>query len=205
MFAKPFEGSVIRSDRLDGIGELFERHGGGVHTIKHFPGKHDALHVADVSGFDLKADGETRQGIGVSHSGSEAAGTFEKSTERTPGQLTDRVAQLFSTDNPEKGDEQAEERWASRTSIVAGMRNGPTFVGVGLLDLSGRLPTLPHTCACSTIGAEGLNFRVRDGNGWDPLAMVTQHLVASSTEADATELVLLSLCCQELLAEYLNN
>lgn len=88
---------------------------------------------------------------------------------------------------------------------VAGMRKGPTFMGLGLLDLSGRLPTLPHTCACSTIGAEGLNFRVRDGNGWDPLAMVTQHLVVSSTEADATELVLLSLCCQELLAEYLNN
>ena len=101
--------------------------------------------------------------------------------------------------------EQAEAHWTSRTSIVAGMRKGPTFVGLGLLDLSGRLPTLPHTCACSTIGAEGLNFRVRDGNGWDPLAMVTQHLVASSTEADATELVLLSLCCQELLAEYLNN
>ena len=26
----------------------------------------------------------------------------------------------------------------------------------------------------STIGAEGLNFRVRDGNGWDPLAMATR-------------------------------
>ena len=75
------------------------------------------------------------------------------------------------------------------------MRKGPTFAGLGLLDLSGRLPTLPHTCACSTIGAEGLNFRVRDGNGWDPLAMVTQQSVASSTEADATELVLLSLWC----------
>lgn len=62
---------------------------------------------------------------------------------------------------------------------VAGMRKGPTFMGLGLLDLSGRLPTLPHTCACSTIGAEGLNFRVRDGNGWDPLAMVTQHLLSA--------------------------
>ena len=43
-----------------------------------------------------------------------------------------------------------------------------------LLELIGRCPTLPHTCACSTIGAEGLNYRVRDGNGWDPLAMITQ-------------------------------
>src|SRR5207247_7134698 len=38
----------------------------------------------------------------------------------------------------------------------------------------GNFRTLPHTRACSTIGAEGLNFRVRDGNGWVPLAMVTQ-------------------------------
>jgi hypothetical protein len=40
--------------------------------------------------------------------------------------------------------------------------------------LIGRLPTLPHTCACSTIGAERLNFRVRDGNGWGPLARITR-------------------------------
>src|SRR5712691_3134150 len=44
-------------------------------------------------------------------------------------------------------------------------------------DITGQRPTLPHTCACSTIGAEGLNFRVRDGNGWVPLATVTQNLV----------------------------
>ena len=42
--------------------------------------------------------------------------------------------------------------------------------------LIGQLPTLPHSRPCSTIGAEGLNFRVRDGNGCDPLAMVTQKL-----------------------------
>ena len=57
-------------------------------------------------------------------------------------------------------------------------------IGLGLLiELSGRRPTLPHTCACSTIGAERLNFRVRDGNGWDPLAMVTQHLIDRSTSS----------------------
>jgi hypothetical protein len=44
----------------------------------------------------------------------------------------------------------------------------------GFANLIGRRPTLPHTCACSTIGAEGLNFRVRDGNGWDPFATITQ-------------------------------
>src|ERR1700730_16056883 len=45
--------------------------------------------------------------------------------------------------------------------------------------LTGRLPSLPHTRACSTIGAERLNFRVRDGNGWIPLAKVTQNLAPS--------------------------
>ena len=34
-------------------------------------------------------------------------------------------------------------------------------------------PTLPHTFACSTIGPAGLNFRVRDGNGWNPRGMIT--------------------------------
>ena len=41
-------------------------------------------------------------------------------------------------------------------------------------NLIGRRPTLPHTHACSTIGAERLNCRVRDGNGWSPLAITTQ-------------------------------
>ena len=44
------------------------------------------------------------------------------------------------------------------------------------LYLCRQLPTLPHTFACSTIGPAGLNFRVRDGNGWNPLAKVTQNL-----------------------------
>ena len=42
------------------------------------------------------------------------------------------------------------------------------------MDETGRLPTLPHSCLCSTIGAEELNYRVRDGNGWVLLATVTQ-------------------------------
>ncbi len=40
-----------------------------------------------------------------------------------------------------------------------------------------RSPNLPHTCACSTIGPARLNFRVRDGNGWDPRSMVTGKLI----------------------------
>ena len=47
--------------------------------------------------------------------------------------------------------------------------------------LIGRLPTLPHTRACSTIGAERLNFRVRDGNGWDPLAEITRKFAKADS------------------------
>ncbi len=48
------------------------------------------------------------------------------------------------------------------------------------LAFTGRLPTLPHSCLCSTIGAEELNYRVRDGNGWVLLATVTQKLATTS-------------------------
>ena len=36
-----------------------------------------------------------------------------------------------------------------------------------------RRPTLPHTFACSTIGPAGLDFRVRDGNGYFPRGKIT--------------------------------
>ena len=66
---------------------------------------------------------------------------------------------------------------SQKSSITAAIRHqtheSPEFPR-GSLNLIGRRPTLPHTRACSTIGAERLNFRVRDGNGWDPLARITQ-------------------------------
>ena len=34
----------------------------------------------------------------------------------------------------------------------------------------------PTRKPCSTIGSEGLNFRVRDGNGWDPFDKATGKL-----------------------------
>ena len=40
-----------------------------------------------------------------------------------------------------------------------------------------RRPTLPHAPACSTIGAEGLNFQVRNGAGCFPFAMVAETLL----------------------------
>ena len=40
-----------------------------------------------------------------------------------------------------------------------------------------RRPTLPHSYPCSTIGAEELNFRVRNGNGWILFAMTADKAV----------------------------
>ena len=45
-----------------------------------------------------------------------------------------------------------------------------------LLFICRQRPTLPHTFACSTIGPAGLNFRVRDGNGWNPRGNITDKL-----------------------------
>ena len=39
----------------------------------------------------------------------------------------------------------------------------------------GRRPTLPPGFPGSTIGARELNFRVRDGNGWDLPAIITDQ------------------------------
>ena len=39
-----------------------------------------------------------------------------------------------------------------------------------------RCPTLPQGLPCSTIGAERLNFRVRDGTGCFPFAMAAETL-----------------------------
>ena len=49
--------------------------------------------------------------------------------------------------------------------------------GVALLTKYVRLrPTLPHRHQCSTIGAEGLSFRVRNGAGRFPFAMTAETL-----------------------------
>src|SRR5690242_19483498 len=40
-----------------------------------------------------------------------------------------------------------------------------------------RRPTLPHPTECSTIGAGGLSFRVRDGTGRSPSANTTDNTI----------------------------
>ena len=41
-------------------------------------------------------------------------------------------------------------------------------------------PTLPHSDPCSTIGAEGLYFRVRNGNGCGPFAKAAENSAKQS-------------------------
>src|SRR6184192_2012231 len=65
--------------------------------------------------------------------------------------------------------------------------NKSPSVSAGAFDITGQLPTLPHTCACSTIGAEELNYRVREGNGWVLLARVTQKLENSGVRRQKSE------------------
>ena len=48
-----------------------------------------------------------------------------------------------------------------------------------------RRPTLPHSLPCSTIGAEELNFRVRNGYGWTLFAMVTKKLCETEISTPA--------------------
>src|SRR5258708_35083597 len=62
-------------------------------------------------------------------------------------------------------------------TLVRKSKSPGDLAGRGFCCLIGQLPTLPHTRACSTIGAVGLNCRVRDGNGWDPYARITQKWV----------------------------
>jgi hypothetical protein len=51
----------------------------------------------------------------------------------------------------------------------------PTFLLVAFIYAGNDL--LSHTLgACSTIGPAGLNFRVRDGNGWIPRGKITDNL-----------------------------
>ena len=54
-----------------------------------------------------------------------------------------------------------------------------TLISQRGLYLCRQRPTLPHTFACSTIGPAGLNFRVRDGNGWNPRGKITDNLEPS--------------------------
>ncbi len=105
------------------------------------------------------------------------AGAVERSLLRLPETIGDAIRLGRNLGQQTRGsDENEQPRRAKHVDEHStAQRKKPVLFRAGFFDLTGRLPSLPHTCACSTIGAEGLNFRVRDGNGWDPLAKVTQN------------------------------
>ena len=54
------------------------------------------------------------------------------------------------------------------------------------LNLSQQLPTLPQSDECSTIGDEGLNYRIRNGNGCFPFSMATGKIGTTRIVFEAT-------------------
>ncbi len=68
------------------------------------------------------------------------------------------------------------------------MQTTPDRDGRGLFGSScvRRCPTLPHPVECSTIGAGGLSFRVRNGTGRFPSAMAAVTLRNSVTSEPVT-------------------
>ena len=73
----------------------------------------------------------------------------------------------------------AANRNSSITDSSEIQRNGPVGVSGPFVFGFGcrRCPTLPHTAVCSTIGAGGLSFRVRDGSGRFPAAVATDKFL----------------------------
>jgi hypothetical protein len=50
--------------------------------------------------------------------------------------------------------------------------------------ISRQRPTFPLPHGSSIIGLGGLNFRVRDGNGWNPSGMTTGNFKLNSVSED---------------------
>ncbi len=82
-------------------------------------------------------------------------------------------------------------RGGATAATLLGRDEAPGFPGASI-ELFRRRPTLPGGLPPSTIGAGGLNFRVRNGNGCDPAAMATGNLL--STEPSGPENSIASTC-----------
>ena len=78
------------------------------------------------------------------------------------------------------GDERALHRSSARNALTTAAKEKGPGVGPGRFKLPGSV-LLSHTVyPCSTIGSEGLNGRVRNGNGWSPLDMATGNSISYS-------------------------
>src|SRR5271157_2219701 len=81
------------------------------------------------------------------------------------------------------------EEVATEIPPVTTQTEKATKISLDGLCLCRRRPTLPHTFACSTIGPAGLDFRVRDGNGYFPRGKITGNLrrIAAVSEPSSGE------------------
>ena len=84
------------------------------------------------------------------------------------------VNYIFLTKTPRR-------RTTQKSPVGNGLKPFPT--GLSLLKAiayhntgARRRPTLPRGEPPSTIGDAGLNFRVRDGNGWCPCSKIGRHM-----------------------------
>ena len=59
-------------------------------------------------------------------------------------------------------------------SLSSKRNKAPSLFRVSRLVVKWRRPTLPRVC--STIGAVGLNFSVRNGKRWNPVAITTGNI-----------------------------
>ena len=60
----------------------------------------------------------------------------------------------------------------------------------GLFALTWQLLTFPGPCGPSIISPGGLNFRVRDGNGWNPSGIVTRSFLFESCSLKTAQTIL---------------
>ena len=93
-------------------------------------------------------------------------------------------------------------RWSAEPFglVVVVKRQDPQpWWGLGVLVMVvRRCPTLPHPPGCSTIGAVGLSFRVRNGTGRFPHAMTAVTLAPPTRGVGEIFVVLQLWCCIQL-------
>ena len=94
---------------------------------------------------------------------------------RTPSQ-SGKLGSDYIVLAPQVGLEPTTTRLTAECSAIELLRNTDSGAKLRLSIGIRRRPTLPGRVQPSTIGAEGLNFCVRDGNRWDPFAITTGNL-----------------------------
>ena len=81
--------------------------------------------------------------------------------------------------------------------LLEGIRNGSRPLvqrrAASISKKPWQRPTLPQSLPCSTIGPEGLYFRVRDGNGCYPFGIAARKKNERSANADLNGAIHVSL------------